>query len=409
MARIKIFFSWLWVVLCALAIFLIVLLARTIQSFVSRYFGRSLFGYSVIAVTVLAFLAVLYTLFFRLKIRSPSKYIWLSAVAFLYIYFTLKLWHGPEEAFHFLEYGLLGYFLFKALSFSIKDKSIYFAAFFIGTLVGTFDEILQWAVPGRFWDLRDVGFNALAIGLFQIALWKGISPKMISQKIGPKSVKRVSWLAGANLVLLGLCLSNTPKLVASYTKIFPSLAYLQKEELMDEFRHKHKDAEIGAFFSRLTVNELKKTDREKATEYSQILNDWRDKDYEEYLRNFTSSTFPFLHELRVHIFRRDKYFEEFEKTRSEEARRKALFIAYKENLILEKYFSQTIQKSVYKWSEEKSMNIEALIDKRQFYKSPVSASLLGSLNEKKLWAAIFISLICLSLFNFFYSRRHRYL
>jgi hypothetical protein len=409
MDRIKIFLSWLWVALCTLTIFLIIPLARTIQSFVSRYFGRSLFGYSVIAATVLAFLALLYTLFFRLKIRSPSKYIWLSAVAFLYIYFTLKLWHGPEEAFHFLEYGLLGYFLFKAMSFSIKDKSIYFAAFFLGALVGIFDEILQWAVPGRFWDLRDVGFNALATGLFQVALWKGISPKMISQKIGLKSVKRVSWLAGANFVLLGLCLSNTPQLVASYTKIFPSLAYLQKEELMDEFRHKHKDAEIGIFFSRLTVDELKKTDREKATEYSQVLNDWRDKDYEEYLRSFTSSTFPFLHELRVHIFRRDKYFEESEKKRSEEARRKALFIAYKENLILEKYFSQTIQKSVYKWSEEKSMNIEALIDKSQFYKSPVSASLFGSLNEKKLWTAIFISLICLGLLNFFYTRRHKYL
>jgi hypothetical protein len=409
MDRIKIFLSWLWVALCALAIFLIVPLARTIQKFVSARWGRSLFGYSVLAAIAAAFLALLYTLFFRLKIRSPSKYIWLSIVAGLYIYFTLKLWQAPEQAVHFLEYGLFGYFLFRALSFSIKDKSIYFAAFFMGSLVGIFDEILQWFVPLRYWDVMDVGLNALATGLFQVALWKGISPKIISQKIGLKSVKRVSWLLGTNLVLLGLCLSNTPQRIAWYTKVFPSLAYLQMEELMDEFRYKHKDPEIGAFYSRLRLDELKKADREKAAEYARYLNDWKDKDYEQFLRNFSSSMIPFLHELRVHIFRRDRKFDQAERANSEGERRKALFIAYKENLILEKYFSQTIQKSVYKWSEEKLKSIEVLIDKSQLYKSPVSASLFGSFNEKKLWTAIFISLICLALFNFFYSRHHRYL
>ena len=109
--RIKIWLSWLWVFLCSLAIFLVVPTARAIQRFVSTRWGRSLFGYSVLVITLSAFIILISILFFRLKIRSPSNYIWLSLVAGLYVYFTIKLWLYPEEAIHFLEYGLLGFFL----------------------------------------------------------------------------------------------------------------------------------------------------------------------------------------------------------------------------------------------------------------------------------------------------------
>lgn len=246
----KVFLSWLWVALCILAIFLIVPVARTIQKFVSAHGGRVLFGYSVLAATAVAFLAVLYFLIFRLKVRSASRYIWLTGIAGLYVYFTLKLWKVPEEAVHFLEYGLLGYFLFRALSCSAKDKTIYIAGFFIGSIVGTFDEILQWAVPERFWDFRDVGLNVLSGGLFQLALWKGIKPEVISGKIGVKSIRRISILLAANILLLGLCLSNTPPRVAAYTKAIPALSFLQKQEVMHEFRNKtHRDPEIGSFSS----------------------------------------------------------------------------------------------------------------------------------------------------------------
>jgi len=180
--RIKLWLSWLWVVLCTLAIFLVVPTARAIQSFVSTRWGRSLFGYSVLIITISAFIILVYVLFFRFKIRSPSNYIWLIIVVSLYVYFTLKLWHTPEEAIHFLEYGLLGFFLFRALSFTIKDKTIYLTAILIGSLVGTFDEILQWLMPFRYWDLRDVGLNAFSVVLFQVALWKGFSRILFLKK-----------------------------------------------------------------------------------------------------------------------------------------------------------------------------------------------------------------------------------
>jgi hypothetical protein len=267
----KKFQAWRWVAVNILAIFLVVPLARTIQRLVAAQWGRAFFAYAVLAATAVAFCAIVFFLIFRLKIRSFSNYAWLAAVAGLYVFFTLRLWRAPEEAVHFLEYGLLGFFLFRALSLSIRDKSIYATAFLLGSLVGILDEIFQWAMPGRYWDFRDTGLNALATGLFQIALWKGIKPGIISEKITPRSVRRLSALLTVNILLLGLCASNTPRRVAAYASRIPGLAFLIREEPMYEFTQKHTDPKIGVFYSRLSVEGLEREDSENSYHWASIL------------------------------------------------------------------------------------------------------------------------------------------
>ncbi|MGB7295855.1 MAG: VanZ family protein [Candidatus Aminicenantales bacterium] len=399
-------FAWLAVALCILAIFLVVPLARTIQKFVSAHWGRTLFGYGVIAATAAAFCVIIYILAFRLKIRSPSNYVWLAAVAGLYVYFTLQLWRAPEEAVHFLEYGLLGFLLFRALSLSIRDKSIYLTAFFIGSLVGIFDEILQWAMPGRYWDFRDAGLNALATGLFQVALWKGIKPGIISQKITLRSIRRVLLLLAANILLLGLCASNTPQRVASYAPRIPGFSFLLKEEPMYEFTRKHVDLEIGVFYSRLSLEEMGREDGESAEHWAGILRDWKDKDYALFLREHHPLLHPFLYEMRIHIFRRDRRIEEAAKAKDEKSRQEALFVAYKENMILEKYFGRTLEKSSYKWSPEKKAGIAASVDPAAPYRSPVSAGPF-QIKEKTLWLGIAALLGLLLGFNLAIPGRRR--
>ena len=408
--RMKRFSAWLWVGLCTLSILMIVPLARAIQGFVTAHGGRALFGYAVIAATAVAFCALIYVLFFHLKIRSVSQYVWLALIAAFYIYYTLRLWKAPEEAVHFLEYGLLGYFLFRALSLTIQDKSVYFAAFFAGSLVGICDEIFQWAVPGRYWDLRDVALNALASGLFQLALWKGVKPGVIHQAMSAKSVQKASVLLGANLLLLGICLSNTPKTVAWYTRIFPKLAFLQKEEAMSEFRTKHKDPEIGVFYSRLSLEELKRVDAERAEDYGRRLDEWKDKKYDDFLRTFTGSTHPFLYELRIHLFRRDRKYKEAMKATDEAQKKDLLFIAYKENLTAEKYFRRTLNGSVYEWSKEKIEDIKAQIDPSIPYNSPVGSGPLATLKIETMWLSIAMVLAVLAILNILLrrSRRHQF-
>lgn len=400
----KIALSWLWVVLCALAIFFTVPLARKIQSLVTSLAGRSFFGYFVLFATAATILILSYILYFRLNVRTISNYIWIILISVIYVYFTLKLWANPEEAIHFIEYGLLGFFLFRALCHHIGDKSIYFAAFLLGTFVGTFDEILQWIVPGRYFDLRDVGLNALSSGLFQILLWKGVRPRLPYDKIQTKSIKIISVLFAANLVLLGLCLSNTPQRVKKYTKILPFLSGLRSQEAMSEFKFKHKDPDIGIFYSRLTLEELKNIDNFRANEFGDILRKWKDKDYAEYLRIFPGGVAPFLHEIRVHIFRRDKRLERALVSEEESVQKQNFLIAYKENLILEKYFGKTLERSPYNWDESIKAKVLAPINAETPYVSPVSRGVWATMNERITWIIIIVALVILC-FIYLYNAR----
>ena len=400
----KIVLSWLWVTLCALAIFFTVPLARKIQNLVTTLAGRSFFGYFVLFAAASTFLILGYILYFRLKIRTLSNYIWLVLISAIYVYFTLKLWANPEEAIHFIEYGLLGFFLFRAFRHHIGDKSIYFAAFFLGSLIGTFDEILQWIVPGRYFDLRDVGLNALSSGLFQILIWKGVRPKLLYDKVQPKSIKIISVLLAANLLLLGLCLSNTPQRVKKYTKVLPFLSGLKNQEAMSEFKFKHRDPDVGIFYSRLTLEELKNIDQYRAEEFGDILRNWQTKDYSEYLRIFPGGVAPFLHEIRVHIFRRDKRLERALSSDDEAVQRENFLIAYKENLILEKYFGQTLERSPYGWDESRKALVLSKIDPKTPYESPVSRGVWATVNERVTWIIIAVCLVILLAINLYFTR-----
>jgi hypothetical protein len=396
--------AWLWVGLVCLAIFLVVPLARIIQNFVAARWGRSVFGFFVLASVGAFFLAVFWVLFFRLRIHRASNYIWLTLVAGLYVYFTLKLWRAPEEAVHFLEYGLLGFCLFRALSFSIRDRSVYLTAFFIGTLVGTFDEFLQWLTPGRYWDFRDVGLNALATGLFLIAVRKGVNPPVAPGRSPARSVRRVSALLAVQIVVLGLCASNTPARIAALVRRFPSLGFLLREEPMYEFTKKHTDPEIGVFYSRLSLEGLAAEDLARSDEWAGVLRDWRDKGYSDFLDHHSPLIHPFVYEMRVHLFRRDRQLEEARAAKTERARRSALFVAFKENRILEKYFGRALEKSGYRWNPDQRAEIESAIDINKHYRSPVSAGLF-QVKEKTLWAGILVSLVALASANLVYARK----
>ena len=346
---------------------------------------------------------MIYYLIFKLKVRVLSNYIWLSIVAGLYVYFMLKLWKIPEEAIHFLEYGLLGFFLFQALSHHVRDKSIYFIATLFALFVGTFDEIFQWITPQRYWQFRDVWLNVLSGGLIQLAIWKVVKPKIISEKINANSLKILSSISASCLILLGLCVSNTPQRVARYTNRIPWLSFLQKEEPMSEFGYKYKDQEIGIFYSRLSHKSLKKKDNLIGKQYAQILNESIDKDYEQFIREYNPITDPFMHELRVHIFRRDTYFQKGKSASKRMKKEEFFLISYKENLILEKYFNHSIENSFYHWNEDVFQELETLIEKSKHYNSPVSANLFSRFTEKTIWLSILTLISSLVLINLTFS------
>ncbi|MEW6599436.1 MAG: VanZ family protein, partial [Nitrospirota bacterium] len=194
-------------------------------------------------IVVLMFTTLLYFFIFRLNIRSKSQYIWLAASSGFYIYTALQLRKIPEEAVHLLEFGVLSYCLFRALSHRIRDWTVYVTTSLFVFLIGMIDEFIQWVIPGRIWDYRDVGINGLAGVFFVLMVGMGIKPHIARGPVNKGSVNILAGIIIINLIFLGLCLSNTPDAVKSYTSVFPGLSWLVQEEPMSEYGHN-----IRAFF-----------------------------------------------------------------------------------------------------------------------------------------------------------------
>ncbi|MBI5099364.1 MAG: VanZ family protein [Nitrospirae bacterium] len=227
--------AWLWVLLYAFLIFFTIPVSRKIQGFIYNLFGREFFTYSVIFVVICGLAVFLYFFIFKLKIKNISQYVWIFICAGLYIYFTIQLRRFPEEATHLIEYGLLSYFVFKALSHRIQDWTVYITTILIVSFIGTIDEGIQWMTPKRYWDFRDVGINMLGGVILQLTIWKGIKPDVISRPLKKLSVKILIIVFSIDLIVLGLCLSNTPQAVNRYTAVFQSLSWLRAEEPMSKF------------------------------------------------------------------------------------------------------------------------------------------------------------------------------
>jgi len=113
---------------------------------------------------------------------------------------------------------------------------------------------------------------------------------------------------------------------------------------------------------------------------------------------------PFLHEIRVHIFRRDKRLKRALSSDDEAVQSENFLIAYKENLILEKYFGQTLERSPYMWDESIKAQVLAPINPKTPHESPVSAGVWASVNERMTWIIIGVILLVLLIINLYFAR-----
>ena len=102
----------------------------------------------------------------RIKMRAGWKElgIWLGiAAVYLLLFVRIEI---PEERTHLIEYGVLATFIYQALKermrhgHYIPQPAIF--TIVVVALLGLFDEIIQYFIPNRVFDWRDVGFNALA-------------------------------------------------------------------------------------------------------------------------------------------------------------------------------------------------------------------------------------------------------
>jgi hypothetical protein len=399
--------SWFWVAIWSAFIFLSIPYVRAMQEMVYARWGRQVFTYFVVgSLLIVACAGILKLLLSRRAVSKPGI-LWLGGVTALTMYSSAYMDISPEEAIHFLEYGFLGLLIFRALSHRLRDAGIYLAAVLVGSLIGAADEFVQWLVPRRFFDFRDIGLNCYALILMQVAMAKGVRPPFISRGFGAASVQCACSLASVLVLVLALFASNNPAAIVWYTARFPSLAHAKACDVMAEYGFLYNDPDIGTFFSRLPPAQLQKQDAERCAEASDILNQYASPDeYESFLEKYTSFNDPFLHEARVHLFRRDHY--KAVAWKYEKRQKLYLYhntVAYRENEILEKYFGRTLHHSIYAWSPEEVAGLKKKIDPAFRYKSEVSSNLFTRFTLTHVWIAALLALVVLAAVRRYYGEQ----
>ena len=327
-----------------------------------------------------------------------------AATGTAYLAAAWSLRAAPEEAMHLLEYGALGVAAWHALRFRIGDGWVHVAALGLGAAAGLLDEGLQWLAPGRHWDLRDLAINASAVTGVQVGLALGLRRPPPPRRARSGRRAAVGWLALAWL-MLGASLLNTPDRIDAAGRHCRWLAGVrQRGDLMVEYGLLHEGPATGRFRSRLSLEELRATDRRRAREAARVLaREGADDRYEAFLARYNPITDPFLHELRVHLFRRDRYRETFARhlAQGEErwARRDAT-VAYRESQILETAFGHTLATAGRKLapSEARLLREHALLERP--YESRVSEGLITRFGPRAVvwtWGMGFLGLGLLAL------------
>lgn len=94
-------------------------------------------------------------------LRRPRTLLLFLAAAGAY---ALVVWpmDSPEEKLHFVEYGLVGVLAFLSMPAAWTTARRALAALLFTGAAGWLDEGIQAVLPNRYYDLRDVAFNAAA-------------------------------------------------------------------------------------------------------------------------------------------------------------------------------------------------------------------------------------------------------
>lgn len=390
--------AWLWATLFTLGIYVTVPFARVVSAFVGARWGREIFRDVVLLVIALGAGAAILALR-RVRLARRRNYLWLVLVGMGFAYFTMGMQASPEESLHFVEYGVLGFLLFRALSFRTRDDGIYIAAALIGAIAGAFDEVIQWFTPRRVFDFRDIGFNMWAGVLTQFAIAKGFEPPHIEPGVRPATFRRICATGAGLVVLLWACLANTPEWTERIVRWFPRLEFVRhKASAMSDYGYRHEIPGIGVFYSRFTLDELRRLDRERADESARVLNAYHDpRKYGDFLTTYTPVTDPFLHEARVHLFRRDHYRAVAPKY-SANPQQYALHvtIAYREHQFMAEFFPETLARSWYRLRETDVEAMRREMDASLSYESAVSDNLITRLTAWQVNAAMASLLVVLA-------------
>jgi hypothetical protein len=388
---------WALVGALALAIFAAVPIARSAESVLRAIGGER----SFLVLTAAAIAAAFVLAWRRAGPLGGARLAWLAAAAVAWGAGVYALRRNPVEAFHLVEYGALGVAAQRAFAARVSDASSYACAALLALCVGVVDEALQWLAPSRHWDLRDLAVNAAAGAGAQLPLAFAFRSAAI-RGLTPAGAVRLARLAAAATLLLGASLLNTPERIAWLAANVPRAAPLAThDDVMVEYGHRFDEPGVGVWRSRFTREELAALDAARAFDAARALAELPGADgYAAFLARYTPITDPFLHEFRVHLFRRDRYLVTAE-WHPEDVRwyRADLTVALREHRILTRYFPRSLAAVGGGLAPAEEERLERLELREKRYESRVAEGVVTRVSERGVAMALAALLCALVLFE----------
>ncbi len=383
--------SWTYVAAWVLVIYCTIPVARAFREAVNEQVGREMFLYVTFAIV----LAVAIAAFASLSRRKlpVNAYLCLFAILVAFMAFVYDLRDIPEEAIHVVEYGVLGLLVYRAFTHRVRDHSIYILGSLVVGMIGILDEYIQWVVPSRYYELRDIGINFCAGALSQAAIFAGLRPGLIAGWPGPGSWSRLCYISATLLLVMSISFINSPAAITWYATRIPALQFLMSNHsTMAEYGYRYKDQDAGVFRSRLDPEQLQQLNRERGEEAWMIMERYeRGEGDGPFLSVYSVMLDPYIHEIGVHLYRRNYHLDRARENNDKQAEHYT--IAYRENQILQKYFPKAMEFSAVRWSPEIVQEVSDAADKSKPYESAVSASVITRLSQGQVMLIFATSII----------------
>ena len=398
--------DWLPVVAWTLFIYAVIPLARAVQGWVREHWTPEVFSWAVYAAVAIGVLAAIHQFRRRAVPVVRGQWIVLGVLAAIFAWGTWHLRGNPEEAMHLPQYGVLSLLLYRAYSRRYGDRAAYACAALVGAFLGIFDEVIQWGVPRRYFEFRDIIINVLSVLLIQAGLAAGLATRCRAVPAALRSARAAWALAALVLLLLLGCFSNTSDVWRPLYSSRPKLFVFN--EAMVGYGHRIHDPAVGWFKSRLTADQLRDTDRARAEEAGGILRRLgHDHAYGLFLHHFSPMRDPYLHELRVRLFRRDRYWNRARAKRGDPAKHKELIsISFIEQRLLENWYPHTLRAAGMDWPADRRARAAAASSGKRLG-SPVSRELLTGFTKRQAQAVLGALLLVVVLAAAYDLRRRR--
>ncbi len=377
-------YSWIIVAIYSSIIFVTLSYARAFSTFMIDRFGNDIFSQiTVVTLLVAAVFLLLYLL--RVKTHLVSRFVAFLGIVALYAFFLhepLRVnlyaalrWFGLNTAFlealeifpiyagekiHFLEYGFLGLLLCKTLSYRIKDRSAYWLALLIVYLIGMTDEGIQWALPSRVGEYRDIWMNITSGGLAILSVFWVIRPRAFQGRFHFASLRPICYTLAAALIYTGIFL-----------------------QFVHGFGHKIFMPDSGSeFVSSFTESQLSDLDQ-------RIIQRYESKPAEDIPY---SALEKYNYEAGRHHYLRNRYNQ-----------KEQFFESYCEQEILKTYYRSTLRKGIVQLFEYDSDTFQVTPDPNAsvFYRSAGHELAILAFGPRMMWLIVGLSAALLCLFATF--------